>query len=128
MNRKYVWSLISLPLWAATSSAQTELPSKEEYKLLASTTTISIARDQQDSVKLSVLRSKSFKTGKPTFALNPPTEAGLSLSIKQLPNLPDEYMVYLSASSDAKTGEYNFVPTCTLRNKTKGIILKLIIN
>jgi hypothetical protein len=127
MKRKYLWSLVSLLLWANTSSGQTELPPKEEYKLLASHSTISIVRGQQDSVKLTVLRSRSFKTGKASIALNAPTAAGLSLSIKQFAEL-DEYMVYLSASADAKTGEYNFIPTCTLRNKSKGIILKLIIN
>jgi hypothetical protein len=127
MKRKYVWSLVSLLLWAHTSSAQTELPPKQEYQLSASTTTISLKRGQQDSVKLSVLRSKSFKTGKASIALNPPTAAGLNLSIKQLPDQPDDYVVYLFASAEAKPGEYNFVPTCTLRNKNKGIVLKLII-
>jgi hypothetical protein len=128
MKRKNISPLVVLLLWAYTSSAQTELPPKEEYKLLASATTIALTRGQQDSVKLSVLRSKSFKTGKGSVALNPPTALGLSLSIKQLPNQPDEYVIYMSASEDANTGEYDFVPTCTLRNKSKGIALKLIIN
>jgi hypothetical protein len=128
MKRQYLWCLASLLLLANTSSAQTELPPKEEYKLLASHSTISLARGQQDSVKLTVLRSRSFKTGKASIALNSPIAAGLSVTLKQLPTKPDEYMVYLSASTDAQTGEFNFVPTCTLRNKSKGIILKLIIN
>jgi hypothetical protein len=128
MKRKYVWSLVSLLLWASISSAQTELAPKEEYKLLASVSTISITRGQQDSVKLSVLRSKSFKTGKASISSNPPTEAGLSVSIKQTPNQPDVYMLYISATAEAKAGEYNFIPTCTMRNKSKGIILKLIIH
>ncbi|MBA4056797.1 MAG: hypothetical protein C0490_18935 [Marivirga sp.] len=128
MKGRYVCSLVSLLLWAATSSAQTELSPKEEYKLLASASTISVARGQQDSVRLWVLRSKSFKTGKASIALNPPAETGLSVSIKQAPNQPDVYMLYVSATAEAKTGEYNFVPTCTLRNKSKGVILKLIIH
>lgn len=125
MKRNYVWSLVSLLLLATTSLAQTNLP-KEEYKLSASATTITLAKGQQDSVKILLLRSRSFKTGNASVTLNPLTEAGLSLTIKQL-SQPDEYMVYMAAAADARAGEYNIVPTCTLRNKTKGIILKLIV-
>jgi hypothetical protein len=128
MERKYLWSLMSLLLWANTSSAQTELPPKEEYKLLTSHSTIFLARGQQDSVKLTVLRSRSFKTGKASISLNTPSTTGLRVTLKQQPTNPDEYTVYLTASPDAQTGEFNFIPTCTLRNKNKGIILKLIIN
>lgn len=119
---------MSLLLWANSSSAQTELPPKEEYKLLTSHSTISLARGQQDSVKLTVLRSKSFKTGKASIALNSPNTSGLTVTLKQPSTNPDEYTVYLAASADAQTGEFNFIPTCTPRKKSKGIILKLIIN
>jgi hypothetical protein len=128
MKRKYAWSLVSLLIWAYTTSAQTELPPKQEYRLSASTTVISLARGQEDSVKLYVTRSKSFKAGKASIALNAPTAPGLSLSIKELPERPDEYMVYLVASAEAKPGQYSFVPTCTLKNKNKGIVLQLIIH
>jgi len=128
MKRKYLWSLVCLLLWAITSSAQTEMPPKEEFKLLASHSTITLSRGQQDSVKLTVLRSRSFKTGKISISLNTPSTTGLRVTLKQQPTNPDEYTVYLEASADAQTGEFNFVPTCTLRNKNKGIILKLIIN
>jgi hypothetical protein len=78
-------------------------------------------------VKLVVIRSRAFKIGTAAIALNGPTAAGLTLGLKQLSH-PDEYMIYLSASTKAAPGEYNFVPTCSLRNKNKGIVLKLIIN
>jgi hypothetical protein len=128
MKRKHAWSLLSLLVWAYTTSAQTELPPKQEYRLSASTTTISLARGQQDSVKLYVTRSKSFKTGKASIAINAPVAPGLSLSIKELPERPDEYMVYLFASAKAEPGQYSFVPTCTLKNKNKGIVLQLMIH
>src|SRR5688572_11271653 len=128
MNRKYLWPLACLLFSANTGSAQAEMPPKEEYKLLASHTTITLSRGQQDSVKLTVLRSRSFKTGKASISLNAPSTTGLRMSLKQHPTNWDEYTVYLEASADAQTGEFNFVPTCTLRNKNKGIILKLIIN
>jgi hypothetical protein len=128
MKRKYAWSLMSLLIWAYTTSAQTELPPKLEYRLSASTTTISLARGQQDSVKLYVTRSKSFKTGKALIVLNAPAIPGLNFRIKELPERPDEYMVYLFASAEAEPGQYSFVPTCTLKNKNKGIVLQFIIH
>lgn len=127
MKRNYVWSLVSLLLSASTSFAQTQLAPKQEYIIIASTTTVRLAKGGQDSLKISIIRSKSFKTGKVSLSLNPPSGAGLIMWMKQRPEQPDEFMVHLSASADAKAGEYNFVPTCLLQNKNKGIALKLVI-
>jgi hypothetical protein len=115
-------------LWATICSAQTELLPKEEYKLVASTNAITITRGEQDSVKLTVIRSKSFKTGKASLSVNSPANAGLNARVEQVPGEADEYMVYVTTTADTRAGEYTFIPTCTLRNKQKGIILKLTIN
>jgi hypothetical protein len=127
MKATYLWLAVA-QFWATSGSAQSQQPPKEEYLLVASATNLIIAKGQQDSVKLTILRSKSFKTGKPSLAVNLPKEAALEVKVKHLPKEFDEYMVYLTTTNDTKTGEYNFVPTCTLRNKNKGIVLKLIIN
>ncbi len=118
---------MSLLLCSTTVSAQTELPPKEEYRLVLSASEITIAKGQRDSVKLSIQRSRSFKNGKATIAANSPKGVGVTVTIKQDVNHADEYIMYLSATPEAKAGEYNFVPGCTLRNKTKGIALKLTI-
>lgn len=128
MKATYLWLVVALQFWATSGSAQNQQPPKEEYLLVASATNLIIAKGQQDSVKLTVLRSKSFKTGKSSIAVNAPKEAALDVKVKQLPGEADEYMVYLFTTTETKTGEYNFVPTCTLRNQNKGIVLKLIIN
>jgi len=107
--------------------AQTELQPRDEFRLQVSSNTISLSRGQVDSVKLSVHRSKSFKTGKASIFINEQKIGGLKVEIKPLQDRPDEFMVYFTAGADAKVGEYNFIPTCTLRNKDKGIVLKLII-
>jgi len=123
----YLLFMVLLPLGTSNGFAQTSFPPKEEYRVTASTTILSLARGHQDSVTISIERSKSFKTGKATLSFNAPGEAGLIISTKQRPDHPDDFMVHLSAPADAKVGEYNFVPTCSLRNKNKGIVLKLII-
>ncbi|HEY0652653.1 MAG TPA: hypothetical protein VGD65_05975 [Chryseosolibacter sp.] len=127
MKRNYVWSLAGMLLWASTCLAQTELAPKEEYRVMASTNSITLAKGQQDSVKISIIRSKSFKSGKASLSTNPPSDSGVTMSMKQYPERPDEFIVFFSASPDAKAGEYSFVPTCSLRNKNKGIVLKLVI-
>jgi hypothetical protein len=111
--------VVALQFRATSGSAQSQQPPKEEYLLAASATSLTIAKGQQDSVKVTVLRSKSFKTGKSPVAVNPPKEAALDVKVKQLAAEVDEYMVHLTTTNETKTGEYNFVPTCTLRNKNK---------
>ena len=124
---KSAWSLFSLLSWAIVTQAQTQLQPREEYRLLASSNTINLSRGQVDSVKLSVHRSKSFKKGKASIFINEPKIRGLKAEIKQLQDRPDEFMLYFTPSVDAQVGEYNFIPTCTLRDKKKGIVLRLII-
>jgi hypothetical protein len=128
MKAPYLWLVVALQFWATSGPAQSQQPPKEEYLLVASATNLTIAKGQQDSVKLTILRSKSFKTGMSSVVINPPKEAALDVKVKQLPGEVDVYMVYLITTNETKTGEYNLVPTCTLRNKNKGIVLKLIIN
>jgi hypothetical protein len=128
MKAIYLLSVVGSLLFPATGVAQTQQPPKKEYLLIASASTLTIAKGQQDSVKLTVVRSKSFKTGESSITFNPPTEAALDVKIKQLTGEPDQYMVYLITTDDTKPGEYNVVSTCTLRNKNKGIVMKLIIN
>jgi hypothetical protein len=128
MKTNYRWLLALMLLWETTCSAQTELLPKEEYTLVASTNAITMARGEQDSVTLTVLRSKSFKTGKASLSVNSPSNVGLKVRIEQVPDEADEYIVYLTTTPDTKIGEYTLIPTCTLRNKQKGIILKLTIH
>jgi hypothetical protein len=128
MKTNYRWLLALMLLWATTCSAQTELLPKHEYTLVASTNAITMERGEQDSVKLTVLRSKSFKTGRVSLSVNSPSNASVNVRVEQVPGEVDEFMVYFTTTSDTRTGEYTFIPTCTLRNKQKGIILKLTID
>jgi hypothetical protein len=123
---KYHWLLIAM-LWCITCSAQTKPDANEGFRLLTSATAVTLPRGQQDSIKLTVLRSKAFKTGKASITLNDPNAAGLKAELRGLPVRADEFMLYFSATHEAQPGEYNFIPTCRLQNKNKGIVLKLII-
>jgi hypothetical protein len=64
MKRNYLWSLAGMLLWASTCLVQTGLAPKEEYRLITSTNSITLAQSQQDSEKISIIRSQSFKSGK----------------------------------------------------------------
>jgi hypothetical protein len=74
MKRNYVWSLAGMFLWTSTCLAQTDLAPKEEYRVMASTNSITLAKGQQDSVKISIIRSKSFKSGKASLSTNSPSD------------------------------------------------------
>jgi hypothetical protein len=128
MKTTHLWLVLASLMSPITSAGQTQQPPKAEYLLIASAYTLTIAKGQQDSVKLTVVRSKSFRTGNSSIAVNPPSDAALDVKVKQLPGQPDQYIIYLATTEKTKTGEYNFAPTCSLRNKNKGIVIKLIIN
>lgn len=126
MNTIQIWSLVVLLAWSTTAFAQIQIPPKKEYKLVVSKSVITIPKGQQDSVKLTVLRSKSFRTGKTAVAVDPPAESNLKVNVKQLTDV-DQYMLYLTTTANTKTGEYHLLPTCILKNKRKAIVLKLVI-
>ena len=128
MKAIYLLSVLATLLCPVIGVAQTLQPPRQEYQLIASANTLTITKGQQDSVKLTVLRSKSFKTGKSSLSVSPPSEAALNVKVRQSTGDPDQYMVYITTTAETKLGEYNFITTCTLRNKNKGIVMKLIIN
>ena len=125
MKAMYGPIAISLLTLTINSSAQTVVPPKNEYTLLASANTISIQRGQQDSLKISILRSRSFKTGTPVITASWPAP-GIIVTVKPS-SLPDIYVVHISATEEIEPGEYNVLPLCTLKNKTKGIVIRIII-
>lgn len=61
------------------------------------------------------------------MVVNSPNVTGLTITIKSSVAYPDEFVLHMLASIEVAAGEYNVIPTCTLRNRTKGIIIKLII-
>jgi hypothetical protein len=94
---------------------------------MASANILSLERGQKDSVEISILRSRSFRTGKATISVSSPAVAGIVATIIPIANKPDNYFMLLTAGNEAQPGGYNVIPNCTLRNKTKGIVVKLII-
>lgn len=128
MNTNYVWLLVSLLFTGTASLAQREVSPSEEYRVHASASTITLGKGQRDSVRIMIVRSRSFKAGKPFFSVEPPAVTGLTTSMKQNFSQADEFTVYVSATGDAMPGEYSITPICLLRGRRKGIVLKLIIN
>lgn len=127
MTVRHVWPLICFLVSAPDSRAQpADLP-KEEFKLFAPVTAISMEKGQKDSIHVAVVRSRSFKNGTATLKVDTPNVSGLAILIKPLPGQPDHYVMHVSASAETPPGEYYIIPACTLRNKTKGIVLKLTI-
>jgi hypothetical protein len=56
MKAIYLWLVLAPLMSPLTSAGQTQQPPKEEYVLVASVNTLTIAKGQQDSVKLTVVR------------------------------------------------------------------------
>lgn len=124
---KTILIFVTMPfVFKGAVNAQT--PPANEFELHLSATSILLARGDTDSVNISVLRPKTYKTGDAVFSFTSPERKGIELSITPIPDQPNNYLLRVSANEQADPGEYNIIPSCTIRNKSKGIVLKVKVN
>jgi hypothetical protein len=128
MEFKNILIVVCFCIGTDSSLAQMPQPPKTEFALLLNAPKVTLQKGQSDSVKISVIRSKAYKKGLASLSFSSPSYEGLSITTKPIVDQPDTYMIHVSASEVAKPGDYNILPACTLRNKTKAVVLKVSVN
>lgn len=126
MKIKQVLIASCLILGALKGTAQSVSP-REEFKVSTSQTQITLVKGAVDSVELTIVRAKHFKSvGK--FSVSSPLPKGLSVEISSIPDRPDHFIMYLKADGLAEANEFYVVPSYfTSGAPKKGVLIKVIV-
>lgn len=105
---------------------QANIP-RTEYQVSVSEKTVKIAPGETKQVTVSILKSKGFAKSKTSLGLSSSLPAGITVHYEPAEGLFETSTATISAAADAVAGEYQLILKSTVRNLTKGTIVKLVV-
>lgn len=122
---KYYCTAIVLLLLLQPLKAQDTTPPAKEFIVRAKTSKVEVSRGGQSNVEMEILRSRSYQRPEATLSLGSSVPAGITVTYDPEKGVVDRSTVSIQVSAQAAPGDYNILMNCTVKNKTKGVILKL---
>lgn len=120
--------LLSLMLVALTVSGQNlEIP-QNEFTLSFSEQQLEVSRGEKAELEILILKSKSYQKSKVKMGVSSSLPAGVTITFSPDKGTFESTQANVSIQADATPGQYTLILNATLNNKTKGSILKLLIN
>jgi uncharacterized membrane protein len=104
-----------------------DIPQKE-FALSLESESITLARGENKKIEVRILKSKSYQKSKVQLGLSSGLPSGLTLSFDPAKGNVDAATATVTASSEATPGEYTVIVNATMNYKTKGSILKIVVN
>ena len=120
--------ILSLMLVAFSVSGQNlEIP-QNEFALSFSKEQLELSRGEKGELEIVILKSKSYQKSKAKMGVSSSLPKGVSITFSPDKGIFESTMANVSIAADAAPGQYMLILNATLNNKTKGSILKLLIN
>jgi hypothetical protein len=115
-------------LFSATLSyAQTvEIPQKE-FTISLSDEKVNLARGENKTFDVRILKSRAYQKGKTKMGISSALPQGLTLSFDPKEGNADVIKGTITALADTAPGVYSVIVNATINYKTKGSILKIIV-
>lgn len=114
-----------LLLFIQPLKAQDATPPAKEFIVRAKTNKVEVNRGGQGNVEVEILRSKGYQRSEAILSLGSSVTAGITVTYDPEKGVMDHSTVSIQVSAQAAPGDYNVILNCTVKNKTKGVILKL---
>ena len=120
--------LISLVLVALTVSGQTlEIPQRE-FALSFSKEQFELSRGEKGELEILILKSKSYQKSNVKMGVSSSLPKGVTISFSPDNGIFDSTKANVLIQADATPGQYTLIVNATLNNKTKGSVIKLLID
>jgi hypothetical protein len=120
--------MLSLLLIASAVSGQNlEIP-KNEFALSFSKDQLELLRGEKGELEIVILKSKRYQKTKVKMGVSSIWLKGVTVTFSPEEGIFNSSLASVSIQPDATPGQYMLILNATLNNKTKGSILKLVIN
>src|SRR5688572_28401399 len=120
--------ILSLMLVAFSVSGQNlEIP-QNEFALSFSKEQLELSRGEKGELEIVILKSKSYQKSKAKMGISSSLPQGVTITFSHDKGTFDSTLANVSIQADAVPGQYTLILNATLNNKTKGSIIKLLIN
>lgn len=101
--------------------------SKNEFSFQAKTSRTELSRGGTSRLDLNIQRPKRYNDSEMKLTLGSGLPTGVQVSFDPASGAATEATASIAASDAAVPGTYNVVLNCTINNKTKGVIVKLVV-
>ena len=109
------------------ASSQTVTVPGKEFDLLASPATIRVARGDSTMFDIFILRSKETRKSKVKMGMSSGVPKGVVIRFEPGNGNIDQSKTIVSVADSTPPGTYNLILNATMRNKTKGVIVSLLV-
>jgi len=109
------------------ASSQTVTVPRKDFDLLATPATIRVARGDSTALDVFILRSKETRKAKVKMGLSSGVPKGVVVRFEPGNGNIDQSKTIVSVADTTPPGTYNLILNATMRNKTKGIIISLLV-
>ena len=124
---KFIVFAAVLMLSMSCYAQQVDIPQKE-FGLALESESVTLSRGENKKVEVRILKSKSYQKSKVQMGLSSGLPSGITLSFDPEKGNVDASSATVTAGSDATPGEYSVIVNATMNYKTKGSILKIVVN
>jgi hypothetical protein len=108
-------------------NAQSKAP-RSEFSLELSVNEIEIKPGETKEVNITLLRSKGYNKSNAKFGLSSTLPDDISVIYEPASGLIQSTVAKISVRENAKPGAYTLLLNCTLNNKSKATMLKLVVS
>jgi hypothetical protein len=124
---RFILFAAMLLAFVSSYAQQVDIPQKE-FVLSLENESIVLSRGENKKIDVRILKSKSYQKSKVQLGLSSGLPSGITLSFEPEKGNVDSSVATISAAADTSLGEYTVIVNATMNYKTKGSILKIVVN
>lgn len=109
------------------TQAQDSVAPRKEYSVSLSESSVTLAPGEAKQITVNLLRSKSFLSSKGNLGLSSSLPAGITVTYEPAEGVLESSVATITASKDTKPGQYQIILKSTVRNLSKGSIVKVVV-
>lgn len=125
--KKFFFLSAILVSFATIGFAQEQTAPRTEYSVSLSEKILTLKPGETKQVTVTLNKSKSYKKLDAKLGLSSSLPTGVTLAFEPAEGKFDSSVASFTASADAQAGEYQVILKSTVNNRTKGSIVKIVV-
>lgn len=126
MKKFFLTLFVAIASGTALFAQEKKTPSKE-FILELSSSTLDVKQGGNKEVTVAINRSKSFSKSEVVLGLSSGLPQGVTVTFEPAEGLIESSVAKVAVAENVKAGNYMIILNGTIRNKSKGATLKLVV-
>jgi hypothetical protein len=125
---KKILLTLTLALISVVVLAQEKTAPRSEFTVELSSPSLEVKPGESKDVTITLNRSKSFAKSKVALGISSGLPEGVTVTFAPAEGVIGSSVATIAVAESAKAGSYTIILNSTMQNKSKGKMLKLVVN